>query len=101
MAAETATTRYQNSLTLLGIIEPAPWDYDGGKRREPVLDTDQIPPRVVRRVGWHRCLRCVSRSSASMWQPCASATIAGATRTDSCRANTIARRFHLTCRAKG
>ena len=28
-----------------------------GKRREPVLDEDQ-DYRVVRKVGWHRCMRC-------------------------------------------
>ena len=35
-----------------------PWLYDGGARREPVLDTDHNPPLVVRKVGWCRCLRC-------------------------------------------
>lgn len=41
-----------------GFYEPCPWDYDGGVRREAVLDTDHRPPRVVRRVGWRSCLRC-------------------------------------------
>lgn len=41
-----------------GFAEPRPWEFDGCVRREPVLDTDHTPPRVVRRVGWHRCLRC-------------------------------------------
>lgn len=41
-----------------GFIEPQPWAFDGCVRREAVLDTDHTPPRVVRRVGWHRCLRC-------------------------------------------
>ena len=41
-----------------GFIEPQPWPFDGCVRREPVLDADHNPPRVVRRVGWHRCLRC-------------------------------------------
>lgn len=38
--------------------EPRQRDYDGGVRRKAVLDTDHRPPRVVRRVGWHSCLRC-------------------------------------------
>lgn len=54
----SAPVRYRNKLTLLGIVEPDPWNYDGCKRREPVIDTDFQPPRVVRRVGWHHCLRC-------------------------------------------
>ena len=41
-----------------GFTEPQPWPFDGGRRREPVLDHDHHPPRVVRRVGWHRCMRC-------------------------------------------
>jgi len=41
-----------------GFVEPVPWTYDGGVRREPVLDTDHFPPRVVRRVGWLRCIGC-------------------------------------------
>lgn len=41
-----------------GFSEPRQWDYDGGVRREAVLDTDHRPPRIVRRVGWHSCLRC-------------------------------------------
>jgi hypothetical protein len=41
----------------IGIMEPDPWDYDGCQRREPVFDVD-YPPRVVRKVGWHRCLKC-------------------------------------------
>lgn len=41
----------------IGIMEPDPWDYDGCVRREPVMDID-YPPRVVRKVGWHRCLKC-------------------------------------------
>jgi len=41
----------------IGIIEPDAWPFDGCVRREPVLDED-IPGRVVRRVGWHRCLKC-------------------------------------------
>lgn len=41
-----------------GFVEPQPWPHDGGARREAVLDTDYHPPRVVRTVGWQRCLRC-------------------------------------------
>jgi hypothetical protein len=26
--------------------------------REPVLDHDYHPPRLVRHVGWRRCIRC-------------------------------------------
>jgi hypothetical protein len=40
------------------IIEPEPWPQDGGARREPVLDPNWHPPRVIRRVGWARCLTC-------------------------------------------
>jgi hypothetical protein len=43
---------------LLGLQEPDTWAYDGGKRREPVLDMDFHPPRVVRKVGWRHCLKC-------------------------------------------
>lgn len=50
--------RYRSKLTMLGIVEPDRWEYDGGKRREPVIDTDHKPPRVVRKVGWLRCLKC-------------------------------------------
>jgi hypothetical protein len=41
-----------------GFSEPQPWEFDGCARREPVLDHDHHPPRVVRRVGWQRCMRC-------------------------------------------
>lgn len=50
--------QYRSKLRLLGIIEPEPWAYDGGVRREPVVDTDHTPPRVVRKVGWRHCLKC-------------------------------------------
>jgi hypothetical protein len=43
-----------------GFIEPDLWPDDGGVRREPVLDADHNPPRVVRQVGWRRCIRCRS-----------------------------------------
>lgn len=42
---------------LQGFVEPGRWDYDGCKRREPVKDAD-YPYRVVRTVGWQRCLKC-------------------------------------------
>jgi hypothetical protein len=41
-----------------GFTEPEPWCFDGCKRREKVLDHDHNPPRVVRSVGWLRCLCC-------------------------------------------
>lgn len=41
-----------------GFSVPRPWEYDGCVRREPVLDHDYHPPRVVRRVGWRVCMRC-------------------------------------------
>ena len=40
------------------LIEPARWPNDGGSRRAPVMDPNCDPPRVVRRVGWLRCLCC-------------------------------------------
>ncbi len=39
-----------------GFIEPRMWPQDDGARREPVLDTDL--GRVVRYVGWRKCMRC-------------------------------------------
>jgi hypothetical protein len=42
----------------LGFIEPEQWPYDGGKRRESVLDLEYFPPRVVRKVGWRNCMCC-------------------------------------------
>lgn len=42
----------------LGFAEPRQWPWDGGTRREAVLDVDRTPPRVVRHVGWRSCLRC-------------------------------------------
>ena len=41
-----------------GFSEPEPWDFDGCKRREPVLDHDRHPPAVVRSVGWRVCMTC-------------------------------------------
>ncbi len=49
--------RMKGQAAAIGIIEPEPWPFDGCKRREPVTDEDH-PGRVVRRVGWHRCLKC-------------------------------------------
>lgn len=48
--------RMRGQAAAIGIIEPDPWEYDGCLRREPVLDEDTR--RVVRKVGWHRCLKC-------------------------------------------
>lgn len=48
----------REGVDLQGMIEPQRWDYDGCKRREPVLDADVRPPRVVRKVGWQRCMKC-------------------------------------------
>jgi hypothetical protein len=41
-----------------GFEEPNRWPNDGGKRREPVLDLDCAPPRVVRKIGWRTCMKC-------------------------------------------
>lgn len=41
-----------------GFVEPEPWPYDGGKRRESVLDLEYFPPRIVRKVGWQTCMCC-------------------------------------------
>jgi hypothetical protein len=41
-----------------GFAEPERWPYDGGVRRESVLDCDFHPPRVVRQVGWRACMCC-------------------------------------------
>lgn len=40
------------------LVEPARWPNDGGARRAPVMDPNCDPPRVVRRVGWLRCMCC-------------------------------------------
>lgn len=48
-----------NHLAGLALAEPERWSFDGNlTRREPVLDPNFNPPRVVRRVGWLRCMRC-------------------------------------------
>ena len=49
--------RLRGQLALIGIIEPDPWPFDGCVRREPVMDA-LCSDRVVRKVGWHRCLKC-------------------------------------------
>ena len=43
---------------MYGFTEPTPWAWDGGVRREAVLDHDQHPARVVRLVGWRVCMKC-------------------------------------------
>lgn len=53
--AQASVRRVVNSQ---GFSEPQQWQFDGFERREPVLDTDHNPPRVVRQVGWQRCMRC-------------------------------------------
>ncbi len=40
------------------LAEPERWPYDGGARRAPVMDPNFDPPRLVRRVGWLRCMTC-------------------------------------------
>lgn len=40
------------------LIEPTFWAFDGGASRAAVLDPNEEPPRVVRRVGWVRCMLC-------------------------------------------
>ena len=41
------------------IVEPAPWPLvEGDTRREPVIDHNFHPPRVVRYVGYRRCMAC-------------------------------------------
>lgn len=53
----TAAARTANEA---GFIVPVRWPNDGGVRREPVLDADHTPPRVVRSVGWRTCIKCGS-----------------------------------------
>lgn len=40
------------------IREPTAWLNDGGARREPVYDHNDNPPRVIRLVGWRKCVAC-------------------------------------------
>lgn len=56
-ALKAASHRGGNSY---GFIEPERWPFDECVRRESVLDTDHNPPRVVRNVGWQRCIVCRS-----------------------------------------
>ena len=42
----------------MDLIEPRRWLLDGGTRREPVLDPNFDPPRLVRWVGWRSCMHC-------------------------------------------
>ena len=48
----------ENCLLAKALIEPTPWPLDGGARRANVLDPNFDPPRVIRRVGWVKCMRC-------------------------------------------
>ena len=40
------------------LVEPTRWAFDGGARRANVIDLNVQPPRVVRTVGWLRCMCC-------------------------------------------
>ena len=40
------------------LVEPARWPCDGGRRRAEVLDLNEGPPKVLRRIGWLRCMCC-------------------------------------------
>lgn len=40
------------------VFDLVPWEWDGGKRRERVLDHDHTPPKVVRIAGWAFCICC-------------------------------------------
>ena len=53
-----ATPRRRGGRFDTGFDEPEPWAWDGGVRREAVLDTDANPPRIIRKVGWRVCMRC-------------------------------------------
>ena len=57
-SAAPATPRRRGGRWDTGFEEPEPWAWDGGVRREAVLDTDHMPPRIVRRVGWRICMKC-------------------------------------------
>lgn len=56
--AAPAQAGVRRTVNGMGFSEPVPWPLDGCERREAVLDTDHNPPRVVRRVGWQRCMKC-------------------------------------------
>lgn len=59
-AAAPAQPAARKDLGWAGFSEPVfkAWPFDGGKRREPALDLDYDPPRVVRQVGWRVCMCC-------------------------------------------
>ncbi len=41
------------------LVEPPRWAYDGDlTRRASVMDPNAQPPKLVRRIGWVRCMRC-------------------------------------------
>src|SRR5690606_761464 len=40
------------------LVEPTRWALDGGLRRANVIDPNVRAPRVVRTVGWSRCMCC-------------------------------------------
>lgn len=41
------------------LVEPERWPFDGDlSRRAPVFDPNIEPPRLVRRMGWLRCMLC-------------------------------------------
>lgn len=41
------------------IVEPKPWPFvEGDRRREPVIDHNFTPVRVVRYVGYRKCMAC-------------------------------------------
>ena len=40
------------------LIEPRRWANDEGKRHAPVLDPNFNPPKVIRHMGWKRCMSC-------------------------------------------
>lgn len=41
----------------IDIVEPRAWPFDWGARREAVRDPNWND-RIIRRVGWTRCMRC-------------------------------------------
>lgn len=40
------------------LVEPSRWPCDRCQRRADVLDLNEGPPKVVRRIGWLRCMCC-------------------------------------------
>jgi hypothetical protein len=49
-------TLYERGIGI-DIVEPRPWPFDRGARREAVLDPNWNN-RVIRRVGWTSCMNC-------------------------------------------